>query len=712
MNAQSGAPEPAPGWSGHIRLVGAALLLALVLVVAFNGSWVERLRSAWFDAHQSLWPRQVATLPVTVVAIDQKSLLEIGQWPWPRNVLARLVRIVQRAEPAAIGLNILMPEPDALSPERLLAQAQVKDRTLAEALRALPTHDAQLARALAAAPAVLVVAGTAETTRQSLRAAPVMVHNTAPAGNAAPPRPGLPEYPGALTSIDALDSQAAGWGLISAESSRGVIRRMPTVASIDGTLLPSLAVEMLRVAQQAPSLRLAASGREVRSVTVGRLTVPTEADGAVRVYFSPHLPQRFVSAVDVLDGKVRESELRGQLVLIGLTGVALQEFQNTPIGQRMSGSEIQAQLMENLLDGTLLHRPRWAPALEAGVLLVLGALLLWAVPRWRTYPAALLLLGCVAVPLLLAWGAFRWHHLLFDALTPSLILLLFFGVLLLLTLAESTQQGRSLQRLVQAQREDGARLSGELQAAQQVQTANLPRPETLHGDPRVELYTTLQPAREVGGDLYDFFMLDERRLFLLIGDVAGKGLSASIFMAVSKALYKSAMLRTPEADIGAIMAVANNEVSRDNPGNLFVTCFAAILDLDSGELHYCNAGHDNPYRLHASYEAPLRIDDGDGPPLCAMSDFDYRGGGTRLRHGELLCLMTDGVTEAQTPDGQLYGNHRLQQLLLQQQRRGATARQVVESLRSSVSAFAAGAEQADDLTILALRWNGPKGAGE
>ena len=79
-------------------------------------------------------------------------------------------------------------------------------------------------------------------------------------------------------------------------------------------------------------------------------------------------------------------------------------------------------------------------------------------------------------------------------------------------------------------------------------------------------------------------MLDEQRLFMLIGDVAGKGLSASIFMAVSKALYKSAMLRAPEADIGDIMAVANGEVSRDNPGDLFVTCFAAILDLHSGEL--------------------------------------------------------------------------------------------------------------------------------
>jgi adenylate cyclase len=706
----AGSAQPASTRSGRTRLIGAVLLLALVLLIGIGVRWVERLQAAWFDVHQSLWPRQVATLPVTVVAIDQKSLLEIGQWPWPRNVLARLVRVIHRAEPAAIGINILMPEADALSPERLLAQAQVEDRMLAEALRALPTHDAQLAKAIAAAPAVLVVAGTAEPTRQTLRAAPVTVQGAAAAGNAAGLRLALPEYPGAVTSIDELDRHAGGWGLISAESSRGVIRRLPTVASINGTLLPSLAVEMLRVAQRAPSLRLAVSGAEVRSLTIGRLNVPTEADGAVRVYFSPHLAQRFVSAVDLLDGRVPEAELRGQLVLIGLTGVALQELQNTPIGQRMSGSEIQAQLMENLLDGTLLRRPGWAPLLEAGMLLGLGLLLLWAVPRWRTYAGALLLLACVVGPVLLGFGAFRWHQLLFDALTPSLSLLLFFGVLLLLTLAESTQQERALQQQVQEQREAGARLSGELQAAQQVQTANLPRPETLHGDPRVELHTTLQPAREVGGDLYDFFMLDAQRLFLLIGDVAGKGLSASIFMAVSKALYKNAMLRTPQADIGAIMAVANAEVSRDNPGNLFVTCFAAVLDLHSGELHYCNAGHDNPYRLHAGFDAPRRIEDGDGPPLCAVPDFDYRGARTQLRPGELLCLLTDGVAEAQTPAGQLYGNARLQQLLLNLQQRGVGARALVEALQADVAAFAAGGEPADDLTILALRWNGPQGA--
>ena len=697
------------GWALRIRLACGALLLLLAAIVWQRGALVERLQAAWFDAHQALWPRSVATLPVTVVAIDQRSLQEIGQWPWPRNVLARLLRVVQRAEPAAIGVNIVMPEPDALSPERLLAQAQVDDPTLAAALRAQPTHDAQLARAVAAAPTVLVVAGTTEPSPHPLRAVPVMLRSAS--GAAAPDAPPqVPAHAGALTSIDELDRKATGWGLISAESTRGLIRRMPTVASIDGTLLPSLALEMLRVAQRAPAVALTVDGGAVHGAVVGALQIPTEDDGGVRLYFSPHLEQRFVSAVDVLDGRVREAELRGQLVLVGLTGVALQPLQNTPLGERMSGTEIHAQLLENLLQGTLLQRPRWAPALEAAWLLAAGTLLLWATPRWRTPQTLLLLAACVLLPVLIGAAVFRSHHLLLDGLTPGLSLLLFFGVLLALSVADATQQARTLQQTLQLQREASARLAGELQAAQRVQEAMLPAADLLRTDRRVQLHATLSPAREVGGDLYDYFMLDAHRLFLLVGDVAGKGLSASIFMAVSKALYKSAMLRVPDADIGAVMVLANGEVSRDNPGNLFVTCFAAILDLDSGELQYCNAGHDNPYRLLAGRAHLQRIADGDGPPLCAVPDFDYRGARCRLEPGETLCLMTDGVTEAQNPQGTLFGNEHLMPLLLDLQRRDAGVRDVVQTLQSEVSAYAAGGEQADDLTILALRWCGPAGA--
>ena len=702
---------PADNRAGRIRWLGVGLLILLALFIWQKGSLTDRLQAAWFDAHQTLWPRQVAGLPVSVVAIDQKSLLALGQWPWPRDQLARLLDKINDAGPSAIGVNILMPEPDALSVERLLAHTPIDDRNLAVALRALPSNDGQLARALAAAPSVLVIAGLPEATRQTVRAAPVTVRSVHHlTGTAAVLPPNLPWYAGAVSSIDQLDSQATGWGLFSVESTRGVIRRMPLLASINGTLVPSLAVEMLRVAQHAPSLKLFVSGADVRGLTVGKTDVRSEADGAVRVYFSPHLAQRLVSAVDVLEGRVDAKALSGQLVLIGLTGVGLQEDQDTPTGERMSATEIHAQLLENLVGDSLLSRPLWANAVEAGMLLLIGSALLWAMPRWRAYRAGLLLLAGLGLSVLLGWAAFRSERWLFDALTPGLCLLLFFGVLLTLTLGEATRQGRALQRLVQSQREDSARISGELMAAHRVQIATLPRGDLLQGDRRIELHAVLQPAREVGGDLYDYFMLDERRLFLLIGDVAGKGLSASIFMAVSKALYKSAMLRAPDADIGAVMSVANAEVSRDNPGNLFVTAFAAILDLHTGELRYCNAGHDNPYRLHASTPQPLRIEDGDGPPLCAMPDYAFVGARCRLLPDETLCLMTDGVTEAQTAAGELYGQARLLCQLQNAQRQNPGARALVQALTADVLAFVGDAEPADDLTILALRWHGPGGA--
>ena len=695
------------GWADRIGLVGVALSLVFAALTWLQPAWADRLQSAWFDAYQSIAPRQVSVLPVTVVEIDQKSLAAVGQWPWPRTHLARLVNTVNRADAAAIGLNVLMPEADALSPERLLSDATVQERSVAAALRNLLSYDVMLAHALASAPTVLAFVGTGDASWAPLRVAPITVQAKRTGADA--PELVVVHHAGALTSIDELNSQASGWGLISVDPTRGIVRRIPLVASVQGTLVPTLAVEMLRVAYHAPVIRLTATGSSVTGLSVGATRVPTEKDGAVRVYYSKHRADRFVSAVDVLEERVDAALLRKQLVLIGPSAFGLQDVQDTPIGERMSGSEIQAQLLENLLDGTLLHRPRWAPAAEALLVLVCGVLLVWAMRRLHPLSAALLMLILVALSVLGAFAVFRVERVLLDAATPSLYLLLTFGILLVLSLAESTRQRRSLESVVQGQRERTARIAGELEAAQRIQTASLPRPDLLRGDHRADLYAALTPAREVGGDLYDYFMLDEDRLFLLIGDVAGKGLSASIFMAVSKALYKGLMIRTPGADIGAIMTAANAEVSRDNVEMLFVTVFAAILDLDSGELDYCNAGHENPLLIRPGGAGSERIADGDGPPLCAMSDFDYRSAHRLLAPGELLCLMTDGVTEAQNPEGALYGHARAKQVIVELCRGGASARELVTGLQADVLAFEAGAEPNDDLTLIALRWNGPAG---
>ena len=344
--------------------------------------------------------------------------------------------------------------------------------------------------------------------------------------------------------------------------------------------------------------------------------------------------------------------------------------------------------------------------LEVAVFVLLGLALIWATPRWKPRNAALLAILCVFVMAIAAFLAFRLQRQVFDAATPGVALLLLFSTLLVMTLSEAARRRRALEQLVQLQREEAAVAAGELQAAQRIQTGNLPRPELLRGELRVDLAATMIPAREVGGDLYDFFLLDGDRLFFLVGDVAGKGLSASIFMAISKALYKSATLRQPDAAISELMRAANLEVSRDNPEMFFVTVFAGIVDLATGRLAYCNAGHENPYLLMPEGGVPSRLADGAGPPLCTVDGFPYTAGSHQMRPDELLCLVTDGVVDAHDMREERYGPARLQAVLVGPRLRPDPARSVVDAVLADVKSFVGAAEPADDITVLALRWRG------
>jgi serine phosphatase RsbU (regulator of sigma subunit) len=188
----------------------------------------------------------------------------------------------------------------------------------------------------------------------------------------------------------------------------------------------------------------------------------------------------------------------------------------------------------------------------------------------------------------------------------------------------------------------------------------------------------------------------------MVGDVSGKGLPASVFRVVAKALSRSIALRG-EADMGVIMNNANRELVRENPEMLFVTSVAGILDASNGQVFLCNAGHDAPRRITANGRVEL-LQPADGPPLCVMDDFEYPVQQYQLQPGESLCLTTDGISEAMNKAGELYGNERLNSLLAGVATTAPAA--VVQAVRDDVRRHVDGAEASDDLTLLVLRWNG------
>ena len=628
------------------------------------------LREVVVDLEQRRMPRERASAPVTIVEIDERSLALHGQWPWPRSQVAALVERIGAAGPAAIGLDLLFPEPDRYSPALLAERLPQLPADVSARLRKLPSNDELLARALRAHRVVLAFAGMEETQ----------------------PDP-LLNFDARLSSIDELARAAAGQGLISAESPARIVRRVPVVARVQGGIAASLGVEMLRVATGSPALSVGPPDAGLLEVRFGDVRIPAQADGTAWIRYTRHDPGRFVSAAAVLDGSIDPELLKRKLVLVAVTGLALVDHLATPLGERVPGVEMHAQLIEQVFDDVFIVRPRWAAWAEAGFLAAAAALLIVVVPTRRVRISVGALAGILVLLAVVVLVAFR-SGLLLDFAWPAIGAALAFAMLVAAALSEADRQRRAL-------REAAARAAGELAAARRIQMGLLPDLASLtRALPALEVAGVIEPARTVGGDFYDCVPLDRNRVYFLLGDVAGKGMPAALFMALSKAVLKSAAARG--LDAGALLTQAAAEIDRDNPEQLFVTAFAGILDLDSGELEYSNAGHEPPYLLEPG-AAPARLPHAGGPPLCTLKDFRYQKETISLKTGNCLCVVSDGITEAMNESQELYGAARLEKVVGNLAAGNAPAA-VVASLREDVARFAGNAPLSDDVTLLALRW--------
>jgi serine phosphatase RsbU (regulator of sigma subunit) len=245
---------------------------------------------------------------------------------------------------------------------------------------------------------------------------------------------------------------------------------------------------------------------------------------------------------------------------------------------------------------------------------------------------------------------------------------------------------------------DKRRQEDELAGAAMIQKSFLPKKNALKNVfGRVELHAAMRPARDVGGDFYDYFMLDEDRLAVCIGDICGKGISASIFMSVVMTTLRTAARE--EATVGAIMRRANEILARDNAACMFATVFFAVLNLKTGQLDYCNCGHNPPQVIDA--QGQLTGLGTTGLPMALYGEIAPGAVEITLKAGDLLVLYTDGVTEAMNTSNEEFGDEALLSVLRGKQNLAST--ELVQNVFAAVDAFAAGAEQADDITLVAFR---------
>jgi serine phosphatase RsbU (regulator of sigma subunit) len=356
--------------------------------------------------------------------------------------------------------------------------------------------------------------------------------------------------------------------------------------------------------------------------------------------------------------------------------------------ESISGVYVQATAVNNLLRGDALTE---FGRISTGIAsFALAALAVAAALMLGPTVAALAFLGLAVVWTAGATIAFR-EALAVPLVEPLVTSLAALGVMIgyRLVVADRIMAAQlALQRAREA----------EMASAAAIQRAMLPgtQPDEV-AQGQLDMFAHMIPAREVGGDLYDIVKLDENRIVITIGDVCGKGVPASLFMAITQTVMRL-VVRSGD-DLQAEIKAANNLLVANNREQMFTTLFCGVLDVPSGTLTYCSCGH-NPPQILRRGESTFESLRNCGPPMGIVDNFNYKPRSVTLAPGDLLFLYTDGVTEAENPQSAQFGETRLQEALLET--RDQSARAVVEHVVKRVTEFANGAAQSDDITCVAV----------
>lgn len=403
-------------------LFGLAVLTNLVVLRAGDPLLVRILREQAMDQYQRLSPRPHIEQPVRVVDIDEASLAQIGQWPWPRDRLADLVDRLSGLGAAAIVFDIAFAEPDRLSPARII-QGLGLDPLLAEKsglASALRDNDRAFAEAMAGRPVVLafgVARGTGAVRPRAKAGFALTGERTIEA---------LPRFEWVTPVVPELEAAAQGLGNMSLSPGElaGTIRRMPLMLT-DGTRpYPNLTLEALRVALGATTYVIRGAAdvpATIEDIRIGDVIVPTTAAGELWLYYRPDSPDLYVPVGDVLEA-VDEASLRrridGHIVLIGTSATGLIDIRPTALAENVPGVSIHAQAIEQILSGTFLQRPDWAEGAEIFCVVLIGLLII-AVTVLFGPLTSFAVGGAAALAVVMgSWVAFKNYGLLLDASYP------------------------------------------------------------------------------------------------------------------------------------------------------------------------------------------------------------------------------------------------------------------------------------------------------
>ena len=600
---------------------GILLLFFLVLIKIQDSDFVRKIENISYDAYQSLFIEKNNFEEVVIIDIDEKSIGEIGQFPWRRDVFADLIQKLNQYGVSVITFDVFFSEEDKQNPKKILEEFNIKNDTVFDS-------DQKFLESIKSSKVILPILGDISMYNKDNSSKP----KTNIISKGGDPSNYIYSFKNKITSLEKFNNAAKGVGTISyLDSSDAVLRSLPLFLKIGNDIWPALSLETLRVLHGHKNILINSDQTGINLIKTRKYQIEPDRNAIVYINYKQFDKENYISAVDVLNLKINENKLRDKIAIIGSSAQGIFDFVKIPNGKVIPGVETHAHLIENIINNDFIVKNTYTTIAE-NLLLVTSLILALIIPN-RILPkfSIVFFAGLVFILLSSSVIAYQFNYFVdvfYIILSSSLLFLttLYFRYLRENEIALDNEKKQII-------------LKQEREIAGEVQKKLFPE---VFEDSKL-IYAKNIPARDVSGDYYDYIRVNDNEIYFTLADVSGKGIKAGILMANASSVFRS--LAKLEKPVSTIARYVNNQVSDSSYQGMFITAVIGKINIEKQEVEYINHGHEPIMIFDREYN--FEYIKSSLPPLGIMKfdeDSFFQTSVKNIKDKTLL-IYTDGVTE-------------------------------------------------------------------
>ena len=607
----------------HVYL--ALIIVTLIFLKVFNTNLVEKISLINYDFYQKVIVKGEVE-GISIIDIDEKSLAIIGQFPWRRDVYAKILENINKYEPAAVAFDIFFSEEDRQNPKDLLLQLKLSN----DQLKNIDVLDSSeiFINSLKSSKVILPVVGTIKDSLAENNSKPKLRIISKGSDS----REYLYKFRNKITSLEKINNNADGIGSISTlPGIDGIIRKVPLLLSLNNVIWPSLSLEAIRVSNNQKNLLIETDESGIKTIKTRKNIFRTDRNGIINIKFKNFSKQNYISAIDIINNDFKKEKIQDKIILIGSSAQGLFDIVKISNGKVVPGVEVHAHIISNIINEDSIIKNTYTRSIENALFFFI-LMFLVMVPK-KVEPKFSFFIFLISIFLINGLSIFLFYQNIYiDTFFTSIS-----GAIIFMTALYLRYLDENLIALENEKKQ--LVLKKEREIAGDVQKKLFPSNKVLEKF----VYAKNTPAKDVSGDYYDYYQVNENEFFFTLADVSGKGIKAGILMANAASVFRS-LVKMNESLSKTAMFI-NNQVKDSSYQSMFITAIIGKINIEKKEMEYVNLGHEPMMILDKSFnfeyvEATL-------PPLGMMmvkNESHFKTNTINISEKTIL-IYTDGLTE-------------------------------------------------------------------